>query len=55
MLKFGINLKLVAVTVTFTLSIPFINTQIYGWHENLEIDANKAAELYIKQILPTQI
>ena len=33
------------VTVSFTLALLF-NIHIFAWHENLGIDANKAAELY---------
>ena len=34
-----------AVIVAITLML-FFNTHTYAWHENLGIDANKAAELY---------
>ncbi len=36
---------LMAIATTFTLVLP-INPLSYAWHENLRIDANKAAELY---------
>lgn len=44
------NTKLIAIragiiTVSFTLMLMF-NTHTYAWHENLGIDAKKAAELY---------
>jgi hypothetical protein len=42
------NWALIAMTATFTL-IQFFNSQTYGWHENLGIDSNKAAELYQTQ------
>ena len=38
------NWVLVAITLSFTLMFSFNYT--YAWHENLGIDANKAAELY---------
>jgi hypothetical protein len=34
-----------ALTVAFTSNLVF-NSNSYAWHENLGIDANKAAELY---------
>lgn len=40
-----INWALVAITATFTLLLS-LNMHTYAWHENLGIDANKAAELY---------
>jgi hypothetical protein len=39
------NWALIAITATFTLVLS-INPLSYAWHENLGIDANKAAELY---------
>jgi hypothetical protein len=40
-----IGIGVVTVTVAFTLMLS-LNTHTYAWHENLGIDANKAAELY---------
>jgi hypothetical protein len=34
------------LTTTVTLTLIFINSNANAWHENLGIDANKAAELY---------
>ena len=39
------NWALIAMTASFTLLLS-LNTHSYAWHENLGIDANKAAELY---------
>lgn len=39
------NWVLIAITATFTLMLS-VNTHTYAWHENLGIDATKAAELY---------
>jgi len=40
-----IAIRIGVVAVFFTLMLIF-NTHTYAWHENLGIDANKAAELY---------
>ena len=34
------------LTISVTLTLIFIHTNANAWHENLGIDANKAAELY---------
>jgi hypothetical protein len=40
------NWVLIAIMLSFTLMFS-LNAQSYAWHENLGIDANKAAELYL--------
>ena len=45
-MKKRILIKFLLLTMTVTFALSSFNTHTYAWHENLGIDANKAAELY---------